>query len=121
MNSDFKLGDVFGFDAEANLNDGTLDNFDLFEFIELAEIGSFLSTQEAKVEMDNAMADPSDQVEIPSVAMPEKNETKRFKKLSEQEMSTIEQSRQSKATKNNTKWGVKLFQGKTCIVLVRLN
>ena len=36
---------------------------------------------------------------------------KRFQLVSEQDLSTFESSHQSKATKQNTRWGIKLFQG----------
>lgn len=42
-----------------------------------------------------------------STARPEK----RFKTVSETELNELKEKRQSKSTRKNTKWGVKLFQG----------
>ena len=46
--------------------------------------------------------------------------TSRFKKMSDSDISQLEESNQSQATKNNTKWGVRLFQGKLILKLFYL-
>lgn len=53
-------------------------------------------------------------------AVPEtQKERKRFKTVSPEELQELQDCRQSKSTKQNTKWGVKVFQG-TCTCSINL-
>jgi predicted transcriptional regulator len=44
-------------------------------------------------------------------ALPIIQKTKRFGNVSDKELRDLEDRKQSKSTKSNTKWGLKLFQG----------
>jgi hypothetical protein len=44
------------------------------------------------------------------ISLPPK-EKKRFKTVTNEELKDLQDSRQAKSTKRNTKWGVKVFQG----------
>ena len=46
----------------------------------------------------------------PLISLPPK-EKKRFKTVTNEELKDLQDSRQAKSTKRNTKWGVKVFQG----------
>lgn len=52
---------------------------------------------------------PEEKVSVGNMSTSSHN---RFKKVDEEQMKMLEASRQSESTKKNTKWGVKMFQGK---------
>jgi len=98
--------------------DYILANLDLFELqpinINENELAQATESVQSTEPTENVQPDPTPNIQtVPQedaeVAQPPE---KRFKSLDETELQTLQENfHQSKSTKNNTKWGVKLFQG----------
>ncbi|XP_033727680.1 uncharacterized protein LOC117317012 [Pecten maximus] len=85
------------FDGSQELNNALLELFD----IDLP-MPTPSSPAQARDEMVKAM-----DIKKPQPAVPG---PQRFKRLSEDQLKEMEDERQSKSTKSNTKWGIKVFQ-----------
>ncbi|XP_069137816.1 uncharacterized protein [Argopecten irradians] len=73
-------------------------------------ISTSVSPEEARAEMAEAMNVPEIENFVRSENQHVPTPQQRFKEYSEEDLKALEESRQSKSTKNNTKWGMKLFQ-----------
>lgn len=107
----FNLGDIFNFG----------DSTETMDLDRTKEEENEMSNEEFDLILSNLLENPTGvSSEITPAqanaemtrAMEESDQDQRFKRYTEKELKLLEDSRQSKATKNNTKWGVKLFQGK---------
>jgi hypothetical protein len=95
-------------------------DFDLLEMGESVEIDweTLYQIFDGEIEVSTSTEDANEEME--RVLNPIKTEEtllqapdkKRFKTVSDTELQELQERRQSKATKFNTKWGIKLFQGK---------
>ena len=70
---------------------------------EFTDINASTTTDEALREMATALQEAN-----PVIAP---NPPKRFKSLTEEDLLSLQESKQSQSTKRNTKWGVNVFQG----------
>ena len=92
--------DVGNFNSIFDNDNVFSDEFDEAELLALDEL--MASSMPENYEM-KGLTEPEDDA-LPSIS--------RFKHITEEEMCQMETNHQSTSTKMNTKWGVKLFQGK---------
>ena len=130
--ANFDLGQNTIFDNAVDDNDGVDANVDLDVLEELfkddfddenethtapdngfglVEINASTSNDEALRQIEQALdADRTDNTSLKYITQ-QQNPRKRFKMVTDAELDDLKQMRQSKSTKNSTKWGIKVFQG----------
>lgn len=103
------LGTDFSLQQRDEFEDDDFWNID-FDLLDVPLDDAKTAASWVREEMNNALGldEPHKIIEIQSTHSSKSN---RFKSLSEEDLKGIEDTRQSKSTKQNTKWGVNLFQG----------
>ncbi|KAL5018998.1 hypothetical protein ScPMuIL_004720 [Solemya velum] len=119
---DFFLGDLTDIFSLEELDCSTETELyeSLFDdFVDDGTVSTAIAPAEAKKEMNSAFESGNDRPAFtlqsrPALEMypyqPATTPTPRFKKVTEDHLKILEESRQSNSTKKNTKWGIKLFQ-----------
>ncbi|KAL5018423.1 hypothetical protein ScPMuIL_004145, partial [Solemya velum] len=119
---DFFLGDLTDIFSLEELDCSTETELyeSLFDdFVDDGTVSTAIAPAEARKEMNNAFESGNDRPVFtlqprPALEMypyqPATTPTPRFKKVTEDHLKILEESRQSNSTKKNTKWGIKLFQ-----------
>lgn len=120
VHSPKKMDEVCNFGIGDPLNISTIDYEDLdflmddFDF-QASDVPSNAVNSTSMEEIEAVLQ--AELVEVPAVSKPK---TQRFKTATEADLQILQDSRQSKATKKNTKWGIKVFQGNVTLVNLRL-
>ena len=76
------------------------------EFFQTLDM-SFLDFLASTTPSNTTMVKMEEELKQPEMSLP----TSRFHSVTEEQMKSYEEARQSKSTKSNTKWAIKIFQG----------
>ena len=108
MENAFGSFDLVGEEMEDDLyllhDEDILASLDFSSLVPVSVQDNKIMERELKVSDMECLPSP----EIPATA----SGAKRFKSVSELELNEFQDARQSTSTKKNTKWGIRLFQGR---------
>ena len=118
MAANFDIGDPFDFAMTDSQTENFLEfnNYLLQELFDdsMPDFVASSNVKEEMIEMNKLLQSAQPDI-LPGI---DEKPVGRFKKLKEIDLNIMEEARQSSSTKKNTKWGVKLFQGRPILNLI---